>query len=66
MPIIELVIRDDYHDNGRTGVYSIEECARTSEFVYRTVMKAMFDQDLIIEGTLFMPNMVTASLFKEN
>jgi fructose-bisphosphate aldolase class I len=52
VPIIEPEILSD-------GSHSIEECARVSELVFRTVMQAMLDQDLIIEGTLLKPNMVT-------
>ena len=53
VPIIEPEILTD-------GAHSIEECASISELVFRTVMQAMLDQDLIIEGTLLKPNMVTA------
>lgn len=52
VPIIEPEILTD-------GDHSIEECARVSELVFRTVMQAMLDQSLIIEGTLLKPNMVT-------
>ena len=52
VPIIEPEILTD-------GAHSIDECARVSEKVFRTVMQAMLDQDLIIEGTLLKPNMVT-------
>ena len=52
VPIIEPEILTD-------GDHSIEECARVSELVFRTVMQAMLDQGLIIEGTLLKPNMVT-------
>merc|ERR1711997_247119 len=53
VPIIEPEILTD-------GSHTIEECASISELVFRTVMQAMLDQDLIIEGTLLKPNMVTA------
>ena len=53
VPIIEPEILTD-------GGHSIDECARVSELVFRTVMQAMQDQELIIEGTLLKPNMVTA------
>jgi len=52
VPIIEPEILID-------GGHDINECARVSELVFRTVMQAMLDQDLIIEGTLLKPNMVT-------
>jgi len=53
VPIIEPEILTD-------GGHSIDECARVSELVFRTVMQAMLDQDLVIEGTLLKPNMITA------
>lgn len=52
VPIIEPEILTD-------GNHSIEKCAEVSERVLATVMKAMLDQHLIIEGTLLKPNMVT-------
>ena len=52
VPIIEPEILTD-------GSHDIEECARVSEYVFSTVMKAMLDHHLIIEGTLLKPNMVT-------
>jgi len=52
VPIIEPEILTD-------GDHDIETCARVSEKVFSTVMKAMLDQHLIIEGTLLKPNMVT-------
>ena len=52
VPIIEPEILTD-------GNHDIDECARISELVFRTVMQAMLDQGLIIEGTLLKPNMVT-------
>ena len=52
VPIIEPEILTD-------GAHDIDECARISELVFRTVMQAMLDQGLIIEGTLLKPNMVT-------
>ena len=52
MPIIEPEILTD-------GSHSIETCAKVSEKVFSTVMKAMLDHHLIIEGTLLKPNMVT-------
>ena len=52
VPIIEPEILTD-------GSHSIETCAKVSEKVFSTVMKAMLDHHLIIEGTLLKPNMVT-------
>ena len=52
VPIIEPEILTD-------GSHDIETCAKVSERVFSTVMKAMLDQNLIIEGTLLKPNMVT-------
>ena len=52
VPIIEPEILTD-------GSHDIQTCARVSERVFSTVMKAMLDQNLIIEGTLLKPNMVT-------
>lgn len=52
VPIIEPEILTD-------GDHSIETCAKISEKVFSTVMKAMLDHHLIIEGTLLKPNMVT-------
>jgi fructose-bisphosphate aldolase class I len=52
VPIIEPEILQD-------GSHSIEVCAQVSERVFATVMKAMLDHHLIIEGTLLKPNMVT-------
>ena len=52
VPIIEPEILTD-------GSHDIETCARVSERVFSTVMKAMLDHNLIIEGTLLKPNMVT-------
>jgi fructose-bisphosphate aldolase class I len=52
VPIIEPEILQD-------GDHSIDVCARVSERVFSAVMKAMLDHNLIIEGTLLKPNMVT-------
>ena len=52
MPIIEPEILTD-------GDHTIEECARVSERVFSAVMKAMLDHNLILEGTLLKPNMIT-------
>jgi fructose-bisphosphate aldolase class I len=52
VPIIEPEILQD-------GSHSIEVCAKVSERVFSAVMKAMLDHNLIIEGTLLKPNMVT-------
>jgi len=52
VPIIEPEILQD-------GSHTIEVCAEVSERVFAAVMKAMLDHNLIIEGTLLKPNMVT-------
>lgn len=52
VPIIEPEILID-------GDHSIETCAAVSERVFAAVMKAMLDHNLLIEGTLLKPNMVT-------
>merc|ERR1719454_592222 len=52
VPIIEPEILQD-------GTHDIEVCAQISERVFAAVMKAMLDHNLIIEGTLLKPNMVT-------
>ena len=59
VPIIEPEILTD-------GNHDINECARVSELVFRTVMQAMLDQGLIIEGTLLKPNMVTPGAQSES
>lgn len=52
VPIIEPEILQD-------GAHNIDVCARVSERVFSATMKAMLDHNLIIEGTLLKPNMVT-------
>jgi fructose-bisphosphate aldolase class I len=52
VPIIEPEILQD-------GSHSIEVCAAVSERVFSAVMKALFDQKLLIEGLMLKPNMVT-------
>lgn len=52
VPIIEPEILTD-------GNHDIEECARVSEVVFRTVMQALNDHGLILEGCFLKPNMVT-------
>jgi len=52
VPIIEPEILQD-------GEHDIDVCAKVSERVFSAVMKAMIDHNLIIEGTLLKPNMVT-------
>ena len=59
MPIIEPEILID-------GDHSIDDCARISEHVFSTVMKAMIDAHLVIEGTLLKPNMVTPGAANEH
>lgn len=52
VPIIEPEILQD-------GKHSIAVCAEVSERVFSAVMKALFDQKLLIEGLMLKPNMVT-------
>jgi len=52
VPIIEPEILMD-------GAHTIERCAEVSEHVFSTVMKALIDHKLVLEGTLLKPNMVT-------
>lgn len=52
VPIIEPEILTD-------GDHDIETCAKVSERVFSAVMKAMLDHNLVIEGTLLKPNMIT-------
>lgn len=52
VPIIEPEILID-------GDHNMDRCAEVSEHVFATVMKALIDQKLILEGTLLKPNMVT-------
>jgi len=52
VPIIEPEILTD-------GDHDIETCAKVSERVFSAVMKAMIDHNLVIEGTLLKPNMIT-------
>jgi len=52
VPIIEPEILQD-------GEHSIETCAAVSERVFRAVMSELLNQNLLIEGLLLKPNMVT-------
>ena len=52
VPIVEPEILTD-------GAHDIEECARASEFVFRTVMQALQTHKILLEGMLLKPNMVT-------
>jgi len=52
VPIIEPEILQD-------GDHSIGVCAEVSEKVFTSVMKELFRQNLLIEGLLLKPNMVT-------
>lgn len=52
VPIIEPEILQD-------GTHDISVCAAVSERVFSAVMKALFDQNLLIEGLMLKPNMVT-------
>lgn len=52
VPIIEPEILQD-------GDHNIDVCARVSERVFAATMKAMLEHNLVIEGCLLKPNMVT-------
>lgn len=52
VPIVEPEILQD-------GEHSIECCAAVSEKVFAATMKALLDHNIIIEGCLLKPNMVT-------
>ena len=52
MPIIEPEVLQD-------GTHTIQECAAVSEKVFREVMKTIQEYDLLIEGMMLKPNMVT-------
>jgi len=41
------------------GDHDIEVCAQVSERVFAAVMKELFDQNLLIEGLMLKPNMIT-------
>ncbi len=51
-PIVEPEILSD-------GTHDIEVCAEASERVFAACMKALLDQNCLIEGLLLKPNMVT-------
>lgn len=59
VPIVEPEILCD-------GTHSIEDCANATEKVMAGVMKALWDQGVIIEGMLLKPNMVTSGKEAEN
>lgn len=52
MPIVEPEILTD-------GAHNIEVCAKASEKVFSACMKALIDHNIIIEGCLLKPNMIT-------
>lgn len=52
VPIIEPEILQD-------GTHDIDTCAAVSERVFSACMQEMFNQNLLIEGCLLKPNMVT-------
>ncbi len=52
VPIVEPEILTD-------GAHDIDVCAEASERVFGTVMKALMDHKIILEGMLLKPNMVT-------
>lgn len=59
VPIIEPEILQD-------GCHTIQECAEASEKVFSAVMKALIEQNLLIEGLLLKPNMVTPGASNPN
>lgn len=40
------------------GSHDINVCARVSEHVYATVVKALHDNGVVLEGALLKPNMI--------
>lgn len=52
MPIVEPEVLCD-------GTHTIDECAIATERVMAVVMKALLDQNVLIEGMLLKPNMIT-------
>ena len=52
VPIVEPEVLVD-------GTHTIDECAAKSEKVYAAVVKALQDQNVLLEGSLLKPNMVT-------
>jgi len=55
VPIIEPEILQD-------GDHDIETCAAVSERVFRAVMSELLNQNLLIEGLLLKPNMITPGI----
>ena len=53
VPIVEPEVLSD-------GNHSIEKCQKVSEKVYAAVFKALSDHNVLLEGILLKPNMVTA------
>eukprot|EP01127_Copromyxa_protea_P006621 TRINITY_DN16633_c0_g1_i1.p1 TRINITY_DN16633_c0_g1~~TRINITY_DN16633_c0_g1_i1.p1 ORF type:complete len:366 (-),score=116.16 TRINITY_DN16633_c0_g1_i1:44-1141(-) len=52
VPIVEPEVLMD-------GAHDIDVCARVSEHVYATVVKALHDNGVVLEGSLLKPNMIT-------
>ena len=52
VPIVEPEVLVD-------GTHSIDECAEKSEEVFREVVKALYDYNILLEGMLLKPNMIT-------
>jgi len=52
VPIVEPEILTD-------GTHTIEECAKASERVFAEVMKQLLIHNLLLEGLLIKPNMIT-------
>jgi len=53
VPIVEPEVLVD-------GTHSIDECAIKSEIVYKAVIKALSDHNVLLEGSLLKPNMITS------
>jgi len=55
VPIVEPEVLVD-------GTHSIDDCAAASEYVYSIVVSTLFEYNIIWEGMLLKPNMVTPGL----
>lgn len=53
VPIVEPEILVD-------GTHSIDDCVKASEKVFSAVVKALHDHNVLLEGSLLKPNMVTS------
>jgi fructose-bisphosphate aldolase class I len=59
VPIVEPEVLVD-------GTHSIDECAQKSEKVYAAVVKALQDYNVLLEGILLKPNMITSGSDAQN